>query len=337
MKRNGKVVERETFGAATSSWAPCPHALLLALFLLTVAACRPTEPLPPADAGPVSVQSNLSTNAIRVGDIVELDLVIQHPADGTLRLPELAREPEIVVRAHQASRQPAPGGRAVTRAQYRLTSFRVGAHALLTNAIEFLYADERVLEIPPPFLNLTVQTSLPDPQTALRDIKEPATWPAAWPRKALLLLAVILIIATLAGLIGWLVWRAAARPAAPAAPPAPPHERALRALRALREQGWIEAGRVEPFYVELSAIVRRYLEDRFQLRAPERTTEEFIREAISSRRLSPEHQQLTAAFLEQADLVKFARHRPQAPDMEAAWQAAERLVLETQPVAEVAA
>ena len=33
---------------------------------------------------------------------------------------------------------------------------------------------------------------------------------------------------------------------------------------------------IEAFFVEISAIIRRYLEDRFELRAPELTTEEFL-------------------------------------------------------------
>jgi len=38
-----------------------------------------------------------------------------------------------------------------------------------------------------------------------------------------------------------------------------------------------DAAAVESFFVAISAIVRRYLEDRFDLRAPELTTEEFSR------------------------------------------------------------
>ena len=52
--------------------------------------------------------------------------------------------------------------------------------------------------------------------------------------------------------------------------------------------------------------MRRYLEDRFELRAPELTTEEFLDVAGSANRLSHDHQSLLRDFLRQADLVKFA-------------------------------
>ena len=106
----------------------------------------------------------------------------------------------------------------------------------------------------------------------------------------------------------------------------------LALIESLRAKGWIEALNVEPFYVELSAIVRRYLEARFGLRAPERTTEEFIRDALTSKKLSDPHRDLVAGFLEQSDLVKFARHAPGPTDMRNALESAERLVHETMPV-----
>ena len=105
----------------------------------------------------------------------------------------------------------------------------------------------------------------------------------------------------------------------------------MNALRDLLAKGWIETENSEPFYIELSSIIRRYLEGRFGLRAPERTTEEFIREAVTSRLLSSDHQMLTSEFLEQCDLVKFARHRPKRADMQNGYNAAERLVRETIP------
>ena len=82
--------------------------------------------------------------------------------------------------------------------------------------------------------------------------------------------------------------------------------------------------------MELSAIARRYLEARFQLHAPEQTTEEFLRDAASAGKLSPAHQQLVTDFLEQSDLVKFARYQPGQPDMRAAYDA-----LDDEPRAEI--
>ena len=132
----------------------------------------------------------------------------------------------------------------------------------------------------------------------------------------------------LALLIGWIWWRKRRRPAGsvtPAAPPPTPLEIALAALQHLRQADLP----VEEFYTQLSAIVRQYLESQLQLRAPERTTEEFLVELAHGSRLTVEHKNLLGAFLQEADLVKFARHRPGPADQERAFESAEKFVRES--------
>ena len=65
------------------------------------------------------------------------------------------------------------------------------------------------------------------------------------------------------------------------------------------------------------------------LRSPELTTEEFLGEMGRSPDLARGHQQLLRAFLEQADLVKFAAHVPSGDDLSAQIQAAEAFLEET--------
>ncbi|MDX2114627.1 MAG: hypothetical protein SFZ24_03265 [Planctomycetota bacterium] len=63
-----------------------------------------------------------------------------------------------------------------------------------------------------------------------------------------------------------------------------------------------------------SLILRRYIEDRFGIHAPERTTEEFLAEAAASPALAAEELTLLAYFLRACDLVKFAGVIPDAAD-----------------------
>jgi hypothetical protein len=104
---------------------------------------------------------------------------------------------------------------------------------------------------------------------------------------------------------------------------------AVRELRRLRE----ENPPVEEFYTRLSDIVRQYLEGQMGLRAPERTTEEFLFEVSRDHSLSTGHRELLGAFLQEADLVKFARFQPRSEDKMRALDAAERFVQDTQPLA----
>lgn len=115
-------------------------------------------------------------------------------------------------------------------------------------------------------------------------------------------------------------------------PQTPPWEVALEKLRVLDQRRLPEAGQWETYYIELSDILRHYIEDRFQLHAPEETTPEFLAEAAGSGLLSEVHQRLLAAFLRHSDRVKFARYEPTSDEMERSFAEVLRFVDETVPI-----
>lgn len=168
----------------------------------------------------------------------------------------------------------------------------------------------------------------PDPNNAqLSDVSAPEEPPFDWRPYGLAAAALAVLLMIGAGFYYVLNRPKRAR----AIPPRPAHEVALEALNHLRAQRLIEDGRFEDYYVGLSAVVRRYLEDGFTLRAPEMTTEEFLAAASGDRRLQSNHRRSLGDFLSQADLVKFARHLPSLQDAETAYEAARRFIEETRP------
>jgi len=90
----------------------------------------------------------------------------------------------------------------------------------------------------------------------------------------------------------------------------PAHEIAYTRLRALVAEELVEAGRVKEFYERISGILRYYIEDRFNLHAPERTTEEFLFELRGTNVLAAADKKVLEEFLTHCDLVKFAKHAP---------------------------
>ena len=90
----------------------------------------------------------------------------------------------------------------------------------------------------------------------------------------------------------------------------PAHEIAYARLRALVKEDLLKAGRIKEFYERISSILRHYIEHRFDLRAPERTTEEFLSELAASDLLAATDKESIAEFLMHCDLVKFAKHSP---------------------------
>jgi hypothetical protein len=137
---------------------------------------------------------------------------------------------------------------------------------------------------------------------------------------------VLLAVLALAAWLGWRFWRKT-----PATlklpPPIPPHEKARRKL----QEALTLIHDPKPFCILVSDTLRLYLEERFEWRAPERTTEEFLFELAGADRLDQGQKDLLAEFLRQCDLVKFARYEPPQTELRALHGAASRLVDETEP------
>ena len=85
-----------------------------------------------------------------------------------------------------------------------------------------------------------------------------------------------------------------------------PIERAMYELEALLKKGLPGRGLYKDFYVELTMVVRRYIERRHAVRAPNLTTDEFLRAARENPAFTPEAIAELKSFLESADMVKFA-------------------------------
>jgi hypothetical protein len=135
----------------------------------------------------------------------------------------------------------------------------------------------------------------------------------------------LLILALLAALyFGWRWWR---KKPALVIPPIPPHVRARRKL----EQALAMISEPKPFSILVSGAIREYLEERFDFRAPERTTEEFLYELQNSLLLTRDQKSSLAEFLASCDLIKFAKYEPAEMELRGLYQSALRLVNETEP------
>jgi hypothetical protein len=128
---------------------------------------------------------------------------------------------------------------------------------------------------------------------------------------------------------GWWWYRRRQRAADVPLVQRPAHVLALVALEQLQRQELIGQERIEEFYVRVSTILRRYIELRFGLRAPEQTTEEFLISALATGGLIAAHRDLLEAFLQHCDLVKFARYCPTPSAMEETFESAKSFVEHT--------
>jgi len=292
------------------------------LILLVLTGCgKPVEPLPPEG---FTAHAILSTNTLLVGDPVTLTLTARHPSGSTISFPNIGNGKEVVVRGRASSNREASKSILESEEIYQLTSFRVGDWPLTTNPVVCTFSGGVQKMQALPKLVLHVQSSLNATNAAtLSDIKDIVKPPLQISRKLLIFL-VIALLALIAGIATHL-FLSKPRTILQMPPPEPPHIIARLALNALRGKPWSP----EPFFTELSLILRTYLENRFDLNAPESTTEELARAMSSDTRLELREQQTLRNFMTQADLVKFARAGAAQDVMQNAFATVESFVEQT--------
>jgi hypothetical protein len=165
--------------------------------------------------------------------------------------------------------------------------------------------------------NSTVQVA-----NDIRDIKPPLEISSGWIWLWWLLGA--LAVVTL--LLAWRQFLKHVTKASPV-PPVPAHIRAKQKL----SEAFALISQPKEFCILVSNTIRFYLEERFDFRAPERTTEEFLRELSATDLLLPEQKESLGKFLESCDLVKFAKYEPGENELRELHGAAVKLVEETEP------
>jgi len=268
----------------------------------------------------------------QVGVPFELRLEATAPAGARIAFPSLGDAwGALEVRAQRT--EPAADGRPATL-DASLVAWDAGAAELPAMGVQATLADGSVQAVDVPAVTVEVGTSLEGdtPLTELpadiRDAVEIGDAHWAWWVGAIALAA-----AALAG-----TWWLRGRVAEPEPEPElEPHERARRDLSRLELERLPERGEVEPFYVRLSDIVRAYVEGRFGIAAPDRTTQEFLREASRDPRLAGEHERELAGFLRAADMVKFAEARPDPESCARSLESMRSFVERTAPATEGAA
>ncbi len=119
-----------------------------------------------------------------------------------------------------------------------------------------------------------------------------------------------------------------AKEASIVAPKLPAHEIALEKLKNLRAQEDWKKGKVKSYQSDLTYTIREYLENRYDIKALESTTDEIIR-ALSQNNFDSVHEKDLKEILQIADLVKFAKAQPAEDLNEVFLDKAKSFVLET--------
>ena len=159
----------------------------------------------------------------------------------------------------------------------------------------------------------------------LRDVKPPVAEEIAFLRWGLIGLIVAGVLILTVVLLRWL-----RRLRSKELVVVSPWDKALAELESLQRENLVQRKEVPLFYSRLSGIIRWYIEERFTIRAPEMTTDEFL-QAIQSRDVFDQEQKdLLKQFLTGSDMAKFARYAASETEMRQHYDLAVNFVRRTQ-------
>lgn len=161
---------------------------------------------------------------------------------------------------------------------------------------------------------LVVRSVLDEGATEIMPEKPPFPFEfSSW----LILLTVLILLALIGIIVFTVLWLKKRRLTQPVpldddvAPGRPPAETALEALIALGKTSLLADERFKEFHIKASEIVRIYIEEQFGVEALEMTTPQLLSN-LRSAGLADKPVSVAKRFLEECDLVKFAKHVPTA-------------------------
>jgi len=275
-----------------------PLLLLIALFAVgTVAAQTPVTAVVIAPEGPFTV-----------GDPVELQLAVTHPAGYHIIQPELPGNwGDFVVKSQSpATTVTLDDGTEMTMVVIDTRLFAPGEFSTPPLTVSVTDGAGQLSEVTAAPVPVTLVSVLVEGDSELRDIKPQAEMPFV---NLLPSIAGGLLLAAIAA--GAFLWwkRRQARLALATVDNRLPHEIALDDLTRIGQLGLPEQNRFKEHYTLVSDTIRIYIERTQGVPMLERTTGE-IRSGLRNSSLAASSTQQLIAFLEESDLVKFSKFAP---------------------------
>lgn len=260
-------------------------------------------------SGPVTFVVRASASQIDTAQNLSLTLITKSTSGWTARLPGVGKKLGNFSVASRMVGQPRLSGSTTTEQEVRfeLEPFLPGTYVIppLTVSATNGTTTKTIASDP---IHITVTSLIPKGanrplklKALAGPIQEPSLWPEAIAGASVLIAA---IAATVMMLIGRIRRRLKQKAAS-----VPPWVRARKDLDHLVSLDLPLNGRHKEFYNRISLLVRRYIEEMFDVSASEQTTEEFLYSVRYSSALG-RHRRFLGEFLGHCDLVKFAAYLP---------------------------
>ncbi|HRI46892.1 MAG TPA: hypothetical protein PK559_07300 [Ignavibacteriaceae bacterium] len=259
----------------------------------------------------ITVSTSVDSTRFSIGDYINLQYKINHNKNIQIYFPNVK---DSVKGLDYIESKPISvkdeGIRKISTYSFIFSKYEAGSATVPSISIPYKTTNDTSLSyIITDSLNLEVFTVEIDSTADIIDIKDPLTIPIDW----LLVLLVITIIAIFIFISYWIykkyqikkLGRDAILPIVIKLP----HEEAYESLQILDSKKLWQNGFIKDYHSEITAIIRRYFERRFNILALEMPTSEILA-SLGKSKVVQNVKETTEKFLENADMVKFAKFTP---------------------------
>jgi hypothetical protein len=281
----------------------------------------------------VNVNANVDKARATIGDKINYKIIVDFPEGIEVFFPETKEKVgDLTVKNFAVNDIEKVQGRTIREHNYILETYKAGSYIIPAFDIKYKEKLKNEVEVAKtPEIFIEIATTLDADASDVRDITPPVALDKNYFR-LYIIIAIVLGVLALVAIVLHYVYNRKNRETESIAEPLSAHQIAYNELESLRAMNLISKGQIKEYYYRLSNIVRHYIENRFKLMAPERTTEEFLAEMMVTTRLTEDHKKLVEDFLEHCDMVKFAAYGPDRREIENSLNSAKKLVDETKEV-----
>jgi hypothetical protein len=286
----------------------------------------------------ISVLAKLDTNAMLIGDHVGLTLKYTGPAKSQVIWPfipdTILGSITIIGRGKIDTLYGADKQSVTYSQQLNLTCYDSGFYTIPSIPFKYRVLPDTAGTITgTAMMLLAVHTVKVDTTQAIKPIIGPLKVPISFREMLPWILAGLAVLLIIVGIIWYLNKRKKREPVFVLKPRIviKPHELALQEMEKLRVKKLWQAGKTKEYHSELTEILRRYIEDRFQVPALEQTSWE-ITNALKNHKECQQSLNKLDNLLSLADMVKFAKAAPLATENEKSLLDGIEFVHETTPV-----
>lgn len=286
------------------------------------------------DRGTIEAIASADKDEVTIGDKIKLVIRVKYKDDITVQFPEVGKQIGVfAIKETGFAETPKreKDGYSVVERNYLLNSYEIGRHTIPSLKIKYKSSQgEGEVAANEVIIDITGVIKEGEMSGDIKDILPPVDVPTSF-KRLIVWISVGLGFLLLSGIICGLVYKFKKRSKiqAQAFIKRDPHEIAYELLERLSKEDLIAKGLVKEYYYRITNILRHYIEDRFGLLAPERTTEEFFTEMAHTNQLDDTHKILIREFLERCDMVKYAKYGPSKSEIKETCDAAKRFIDET--------